>query len=336
MRVAWNHRYSSARNRLRRGLAFTLIELLVVIAIIAVLIALLLPAVQQAREAARRTQCKNNLKQLGIAIHNYADVNGMFPISQLPKGSELVGMLPYFDQAGLFALINFSGSVATQNINGKILDAYVLPGIQCPSESAGPLSPAGLASSSYSFCMGAQQVQATNGCNLNSVVAAYPAPFDPDGDREDPFGRGNVRSDYGDSGTISGVFGRGYFSSYSAKIAHITDGTSNTIAMGEVRFSCNKWNWLDGRGWAQGDSHWYSTAAPINFPTCKDSAGYNNGPCTVNADNWNSQFGFKSRHIGGVHLLLCDGSVRFASQNLDMFTYQKLGDRSDGQVFGDF
>ena len=320
----------------RPGWGFTLIELLVVIAIIAVLIALLLPAVQQAREAARRTQCKNNLKQLGLAIHNYADVFGMFPISQRDKGSQLVGLLPYLDQGPLFNQINFNGNVRDQNINGKIVDAYVIPGTQCPSDPASPLSPSGRASSNYSFSMGAQWVQATNGCNLNSVVSAYPAGYDPDGDREDPFQRGNVRSDYANSNQISGVFGRGYFSSYSAKIAQITDGTSNTIAMGEVRFFCNKWNWSDGRGWAHGDAHWYATAAPINFPTCSDSAGFNAGPCTVNQDNWNSQFGFKSKHVGGAHLLLCDGSVRFASQNIDMFTYQKLGDRWDGQVVGDF
>ena len=323
--------------RRRTGWGFTLIELLVVIAIIAVLIALLLPAVQQARESARRTQCKNNMKQLGLAIHNYADVFGMLPISQRDKGSQLVGMLPYLDQAGLYNQINFGGNVRDQVINGKMVDAYVIPGTQCPSDPASPLSPSGRASSNYSFSMGAQWVQESGtGCNLNSVVSAYPAGFDPDGDREDPFQRGNVRSDYASPTQISGVFGRGYFSSFGAKISQITDGTSNTIAVGEVRFFCNKWNWKDGRGWANGDSHWYSTAAPINFPTCSDSAGYNNGPCTLNNDNWNSQFGFKSKHVGGAHLLLCDGSVRFVSQNIDMFTYQKLGDRSDGQVVGDF
>ena len=321
----------------RKGFwGFTLIELLVVIAIIAVLIALLLPAVQQAREAARRTQCKNNLKQLGLAIHNYADVYGQFPIARQIKGSELVGMLPYMDQAPLYNQIDFNGGVFNQTINGKILDAYVIPGIQCPSEPQNVMSPAGRASSNYSFSMGAQQVQATNGCNLNTVVSAYPAPFDPDGDREDPFQRGNVRSDNGDGKSISGVFGRGWNSSWSAKISNITDGTSNTIAMGEVRFFCNKWNWSDGRGWANGDSHWYATAAPINFPTCADSAGFGAGACTMNQDNWNSQFGFKSKHVGGAHLLLCDGSVRFVSQNIDMFTYQKLGDRADGQVVGEF
>ena len=243
-----------SKNRGRRGVGFTLIELLVVIAIIAVLIALLLPAVQQAREAARRTQCKNNLKQLGLAIHNYVDVFGRFPISQRDKGSQLVGMLPYIDQAPLYQQIDFNGNVRDQNINGKIVDAYILPGTQCPSEPASALAPSGRASSSYSFSMGAQWVEATNGCNLNSVVAAYPAGYDSNGDREDPFQRGNVRSDYGSSGEISGVFGRGYFSSFGAKISQITDGTSNTIAMGEVRFFCNKWNWNDGRGWANGRS----------------------------------------------------------------------------------
>jgi prepilin-type processing-associated H-X9-DG protein len=308
----------------------------VVIAIIAVLIALLLPAVQQARESARRTQCKNNLKQIGLALHNYHDVFGMFAISQRDKGSQFVGLLPYIDQAPLYNQINFNGTVYNQSINGKILDAYVIPGIQCPSDPAAAVSPSAHASANYSFCMGAQWVQATNGCNLNAFVAAYPAPFDPDGDREDPFMRNNVRSDYANPNQISGVFGRGYFSSWSAKIANVSDGTSNTIAVGEVRMFCNKWNWNDGRGWAAGDGHWYSTAAPINFPTCQDSTGYNTGPCTVNQDNWNSQFGFKSKHVGGAHMLLCDGSVRFMTQNIDMYTYQKLGDRSDGMPTGDF
>lgn len=322
------------RRNLLRG--FTLIELLVVIAIIAVLIALLLPAVQQAREAARRTQCKNNMKQLGLATHNYLDVFGMFPIASRDKASQLVGMLPYMDGAALYNQVNFTGVSFNQSINGKILDAYIVPGLQCPSEPQNVVSPSGRASSSYSFSLGAQQLEATNGCNLNAVVSAYPAPFDPDGNREDPFQRGNVRSDYGVPSQISGVFGRGYFSSWSAKMKDITDGSSNTIAMGEVRFFCNKWNWLDGRGWANGDSHWYGTAPPINFPTCSDSAGFNNGACTLNQDNWNSQFGFKSKHVGGAHLLLCDGSVRFVSQNIDMFTYQKLGDRADNQVVGEF
>ncbi len=105
-----------AKNFCRKNRGFTLIELLVVIAIIAILVALLLPAVQQAREAARRTQCKNNLKQLGIAIHNYHDVAGMFPgnITQSPgsyrNASWLTMILPYIDQAPAYNQMEFSGT----------------------------------------------------------------------------------------------------------------------------------------------------------------------------------------------------------------------------------
>ena len=332
----------------RRLLGFTLIELLVVIAIIAVLVALLLPAVQQARESARRAQCKNNLKQLGLAMMNYEEIYKQFPINSnninLPgpdqeKGSSLVGLLPFMDQETLFAKINPNVAASGQTIGGKILDAYVISGLLCPSESAGPLMPGGRAISSYATSMGAQLVQANNGCNLNTVVGAYPAGFDADGDREDPFNRGNTRSDYPISNQISGPISRGYFVGWGAGFQHITDGTSNTILMGEVRFSCNKWNWSDGRGWAHADSLWYATAVPINFPTCPDGPGFNAAdpnPCKRLGDNWNSSFGFKSQHTGGVHLLLCDGATKFVSQNIDMFLYQKLGDRADGQVLDDF
>src|SRR5712692_7045152 len=147
-------------SRALRRSAFTLIELLVVIAIIAVLVALLLPAVQQAREAARRSQCKNNLKQLGLGHHNYHDAYGRFasniniiwtgpPYTTANRGwggsqaSHLVNLLPYLDQAPLFNGINFSiaGTIKPWNqiIGGTRLNATVLPVLQCPSESRGPM-----------------------------------------------------------------------------------------------------------------------------------------------------------------------------------------------------
>lgn len=339
---------------MRRFRAFTLIELLVVIAIIAVLIALLLPAVQQAREAARRSTCKNNLKQLGLAVHNYHESFSQFPInSQGPgsgvgdHGSVFVMLLPNLDQAPLYNQINFSVSgavVAQQVVNGSTVESNIIPILQCPSEDKGPTLTGNSKISSYAPSVGAQLLQAANGCNLATIIPAYPAGFDPYGTREDPFNRsgGNTtyaRSDYGIPDKISGVFGRGYFYPWSAKVRDITDGTSNTIAMGEVRMYCNDYNLSinGGSGWASSEGMWYGTAAPINFPTCPDFPGFGADPvCRQRSSNWNASFGFKSRHVGGAHFLLCDGSVRFISQNINQFMYQALGDRGDNQVIGDF
>jgi prepilin-type N-terminal cleavage/methylation domain-containing protein/prepilin-type processing-associated H-X9-DG protein len=337
-----------------RLLAFTLIELLVVIAIIAVLIALLLPAVQQAREAARRSTCKNNLKQLGLAVHNYHDALNQFPINSngvnagvIDHGSVFVMLLPYIDQAPLYNQINFNvtGAIAAQQvINGNTLESNIIPILQCPSEDKGPTLTGVSKISSYAPSVGAQLLQAANGCNLATVIPAYPAGFDPYGNREDPFNRsqgntGYARSDWGIPQYVSGVFARGYFVDWGAKIRDITDGTSNTICMGEVRMYCNDYNLSinGGSGWASSEGMWYGTAAPINFPTCPDFPGYGSDPtCRQRSSNWNASFGFKSRHVGGAHFLMCDGSVRFVSENINQFMYQALGDRSDNQTIGSF
>ncbi|HVV99757.1 MAG TPA: DUF1559 domain-containing protein [Planctomycetaceae bacterium] len=328
---------------LRRSLwarGFTLIELLVVIAIIAVLIALLLPAVQQAREAARRSTCKNNLKQLGVALHNYHDTHQQFPINGNPEGaSALVMLLPFIDQSPLYQQINFSAPpVYTQTLNGKLLDAYVIPILICPSDNQGPMINGNHAMSNYATSIGAQLMQSANGCNLSSFVPAYPSPYDSDGDREDPFNRGNVRSDSPIPSQTSGAFSRGWSNGWAARMRDFTDGSSNTIAMGEIRMYCAQgWNMGQQWGWAGSDPLWYGTAAPINFPTCPDAAGYDvTVPCKSNGSNWNTQMGFKSRHTGGAHFMLADGSVQFLSENINMFTYQKLGDRGDNLPVGQF
>src|SRR5579859_6807921 len=162
----------------RRRLGFTLIELLVVIAIIAVLVALLLPAVQQAREAARRSQCKNNLKQLGLAQHNYHDVHNQFAFSQgwevhaggssdvlwnpgpsQSKGSLFVHLLPFLDQAPLFNKLNFSspgprvGQQVVDPTSGRILANVVLPILLCPSDDSGAATPDGTGLMSYGHSM---------------------------------------------------------------------------------------------------------------------------------------------------------------------------------------
>ncbi len=320
---------------------FTLIELLVVIAIIAVLIALLLPAVQQAREAARRTQCKNNLKQLGLANHNYHDVFNKFPMNySTTNATSLVGLLPYIDQATVYNQLNFSlnGPFLNQVVKSDGTQIYqlILNALQCPSDpNSGKPLPSGGAPTNYAHSIGSHNMQSANGCDLG--IAS-----------EDPFGIGNPRGDSGGPSITSGIVGRGITGApWSAAIRDITDGTSNTITMGEVRQSCVSRSWqgaaLGGYGWTHTEQMWFATTAPINYPTCQGDPGVDvsgGNPCktyaTSNGGNWNAYFGFKSKHVGGAHFLLCDGSTRFISENVDQLTYQKLGARADGQVVGDF
>ncbi len=307
---------------------FTLIELLVVIAIIAVLIALLLPAVQQAREAARRTQCKNNMKQFGLALHNYHDTLNMFPCTinagnfSAPNGvGAMVHLLPYIDQAPLYNTITFASTGGWQTPLNSTAPAgsryyeVTPPGFRCPSDTSAQYYPGtngiqgNWATASYGLSGGAQR-ESGNGCST------YPGNV---------FGTGPAdHSDSRDPTQISGMFSRYGF---SCRIKDITDGTSNTILMGEARSECSD---HQRHGWANINSNWLFTTAPINFQTCLGGSGCNA------YTNWNTSQGFKSRHVGGAHILLGDGSVRFVSENIDYNTYQRLGDRRDGQVVGDF
>jgi prepilin-type N-terminal cleavage/methylation domain-containing protein/prepilin-type processing-associated H-X9-DG protein len=363
--------------RARTRSAFTLIELLVVIAIIAILIALLLPAVQQAREAARRSQCKNNLKQLGLAHHNYHDLfnrfapninliwtqdaAGNYTTANRPWGggqaSHLVNLLPYIDQAPLYNGINFvnpagttAGKPRSQVIGGRTLSQIVIPMYQCPSESQGPTLTLGgnttpIAMTNYAGNTGSTFLATNQGCNLATIVGDGGAQFDPNDDGEDWFGRATIgqfaRSDTPNPQGISGVIAR---SSWAASLKDITDGGTNTICMGEVRGACadalGYWTpgSTGGGGWTDSESLWFATTPPINFPNCPGENGNPPGGGTGcrHPRNWNTGMGFKSLHVGGAHFLMCDGSVRFISQNIDHTTYQKLCDRWDGFPVGEF
>ena len=340
----------------RRRNAFTLIELLVVIAIIAILIALLLPAVQQAREAARRTQCKNNLKQFGLAMHNYESTFGMFPMNTSniwgpgpqwndgSKGSHLVHLLPFLEQAPLYNAFNFQATgvawtcpdpanltqcnFEARLINGKLVRDIVIPGFLCPSEPS-PLKDGHSMKSNYSISMGNQAMPSnwSGACNL----------FPGNNFGTGPAGHGNTYN----GGEISGVISRFNF---GATIAQITDGTSNTIAAGEVRPQCSD---HQREGWVHFNTMPSATTAPINYPiACVREPSIVIGATTYQWDtvptgcnhwqNWQTSNGFKSRHIGGAQFALADGSARFISENIDYLTYQKLGDRRDGLTIGDY
>lgn len=315
----------------RKFRGFTLIELLVVIAIIAVLIALLLPAVQQAREAARRTSCKNNLKQYGLGLHNYHDTYGMFPIGGLSNwGTPNIGwqprILPYMDQAPLFNAMNFSNGGAAYNAqlpNGLYVRQNNVPYAKCPSDPSTDLTRNDWGFGSYCGSLGSQQTPSPNSACQPWLTAGV--------NYENPGGAAG-HGNSADAKDISGMFGR---IGPVIKIANVTDGTSTVIMVGEIMSNCNdhSGSWWDFN--QAGNAH-ASTSVPLNdMTTCPNSKKITNAACTAN-NNWNYSWGFRSAHVGGAHFVLVDGSVRFLSENIDYNTYQRLGGRRDGNVLGEF
>jgi len=298
---------------------FTLIELLVVIAIIAILIALLLPAVQQAREAARRTQCKNNLKQLGLAMHNYHDVNKGFPVAQYSCcwGTWVVGIMPYIEQTNLYNQYNFNNKYGVPVDNARYNHGTNLPvsttriaALSCPSDS--PNAPfSNITCHNYAVNFGntgyAQQA------NLNGVVF-----------REAPF-------------KLSG----NNTPAQNKRMRDIVDGTSNTLLVGEVLQGSGS----DLRGFSWwGDASQFTTYLPPNssIPDRIYTSSFcnnqpiSNMPCAVSTSANPTMFASRSRHVGGVQVTLCDGSSRFISENIDLGTWRGLSTAQGSEVIGEF
>lgn len=354
--TAMKSRHWDVRSQPQR--AFTLVELLVVIGIIAVLVACLMPAVQVAREAARRTHCGNNLKQIGIGLQGHLLGHERLPMNQnrvaqppftfeaRDGASHLVYLLPYLDEAETFAQIDFRSFLpagwpagytlpADQVIAGKRLDQFVVPALVCPGDSDRGYAN-GRALTNYAGSIGSQIMQSASGCNLASIVSSPNPGYDSDRDGEDWFnrtsipsqcnaaGRGNIRSDCPWPTQISGVFAR---SLWAAAIADVRDGVSNTIAAGEVVPRRSGFLWT--RGWVRSEGLWFATTAPLNFPTEIGGRG-----CRDFMNSFNTSMGFKSSHPGGVMFVFMDGAVRYLDEMMDHTIYQAMGDRSDGQPFG--
>lgn len=335
----------SAHRKLRDG--FTLIELLVVIAIIAVLIALLLPAVQQAREAARRSQCKNNLKQMGLALHNYHEIMDTFPMGMsgwpFTLDGELWGwgtmILPQIDQSTLYNNLAVSPNGLSPNVNRPAT------GFSAVMTSFTPTNPLLQTSLSVYRCPS----------DIGDSTVTIPAGGLNGSVRQNSFiyGRSNYPGVIGS--TFQGVGGLmvsdgAFAESSSIRLRDFTDGTSTTILVGERRSP----GMLNGR-YAGGDTVWCGAnddvdplsdwqGFAIHLGLCdqvsKINATMANPPSATNSVAFTA---FSSLHTGGAHFLLADGSVRFLSENIATgppntagSTYQNLANRSDGQVIGEF
>jgi prepilin-type N-terminal cleavage/methylation domain-containing protein/prepilin-type processing-associated H-X9-DG protein len=327
------------RAKLRSG--FTLVELLVVIAIIGVLVSLLLPAVQAAREAARRMQCSNNLKQIGLAVHNYADIYKQFPIgtrdqdsANLPgnrpwtggahrKGSVLVKILPQMEQQPLFDNLDFRLDVYAQ-LNALGYDANTKMNIYiCPSDGT-TTTKLTRARQFYNYAIniGNQNMNGRGWCDEYPLNTWNTRPQVLGGNlfRNGSTGHGSRN----DGRQISGPFSR---YCYAAKFSEITDGTSNTIMMGEILPSCGDHH---RGGWYNPNALWTATTAPINYNTCGHEQIPDNQHNCYDFRNWQTSQGFKSDHPTGAHFVFCDGSVQCLQESIDYLNYQRMGSTNDG------
>ncbi len=319
------------RQRATRQSGFTLIELLVVIAIIAVLIALLLPAVQQAREAARRTQCKNNMMQIGLALNNYMMAHEVLPPGtqndtgpiQSKEGagyhmSWITQILPYLEQQNVYTHIDFNKSAydpANAPARQQRINVFL-----CPSDGSSGVSPT---------------AGATSYCGIHN-------------DFETPI-------DVNQNGVL--------FLNSSIRYEQITDGSSNTIYVAECRLNTGSdLGWMSG---TRSSLRNLVVAIPNNPPAAVPSSNDGTGSAqsvaqgeatfrlhatslsNVNGSNLRQELadmeagrefvgGPSSFHVGGGHFVMGDGSIRFISQNIDPKTFRNLAHRSDGDMLKDF
>lgn len=329
----------------RRG--FTLIELLVVIAIIAILIALLLPAVQQAREAARRTQCRNNLKQIGLALHNYHDVFGVFPygsndnwgwdpstVSSRCAWNWRVFILPYIDQAPLYNQISpyficvsdsdwndtTAGFKNTPVFGLTTIQKTVIPAYLCPTDSAPSVVTGRASYYTNGVAVGARSNYYGSSGPSGATGCGFFAACQTDG--------GSYHQQRGALGNPGYGQGPGvlHMWPFAIGIRNITDGTSNTIAVGEVN------DWATGVTGCWDSAVWFST-----WSVASTVWGINGG--AKNGSIWgvgDAGCGFRSLHSGGAQMLMADGAVRFMSENISINTFNYLGTSHARDIPGEF
>ncbi|OWK46666.1 DUF1559 domain-containing protein [Fimbriiglobus ruber] len=328
-------RHSSSR---RSG--FTLIELLVVIAIIAILIGLLLPAVQKVREAAARAKCSNNLKQLGLALHAYHDTYGKMPAGCAPDFSSpgvvsaswgsswKVWILPYIEQGNIFSKWTFASSSGYSNGNNiQYINNITIPTYRCPSSI---LPDFYTASNNAGYFEMFSTYHGIAGSAIDSTICS------------------------GGAGIVSA--GGILFPNSAVKMTDITDGTSNTLLVGEQSNQLRDANnaiitggftaitsqgphgWTMGANgsasqppayFSGGDNRAFNT---ITIRYSINQIGMSNNCSAGTCDNTGSNIPLSSLHTGGANMLFADGSVSFLSNSLPLLTLQQLATRSGGEV----
>ncbi len=321
--------------------AFTLIELLVSISIIALLIALLLPAVMQAREAARRTQCRNNLKQIGLALHNYHDAHYSFPIGARSQNgfglSFWPGLLPALDQGNLYQQFDHD---SIQNgfpffswvKNGPLLDGVIIQAMRCPSSPLEETHPMGIYMHMQPSYVGISGASNEDGFPAKRISFCCSPISPPDG----------ILS-------ADGIL----IPNANIKLRDISDGTSNMIVVGEASnfiLDDNRdkqhvggaypMSWITGTFGKDTPPNYEPTnlAFPppcYNITTIRYSPNSNYDQPGIR-NNHGPNNPLASAHEGGVMVLLADGSARFVSENINLTTLKRLAVRDDGYPVGEF